>query len=197
MIDRQTIAVYDSQIDAYENLIKKQSEDPALLNFIEQLKPGGYILDLGCGPAIASSTMRDNGLQVDAIDASAEMVRLANEKFNIGARQAYFSDITGSDIYDGIWANFSLLHASASEFTSTLTKLYAALRSEGVLHLGMKIGSGSSRDKLGRYYSYYTEKQLRDHLNNSGFKVENVDTREGRGLAGDIEQWIFILSKKP
>ena len=127
MTDHQTISVYDTQTDAYEDLIKRQSSDPVLLKFIERIVPGGYVLDLGCGPAISAKVMRDNGLRVDPIDASVGMVSMANEKFDIGARQAYFEDINGTDIYDGIWANFSLLHASAEEFRNILTALATCL----------------------------------------------------------------------
>lgn len=196
MIDTRTISVYDNQVDEYLRVINEQSDDSALIEFIKLLKPGGYVLDLGCGPAIASAVMKKNGLQPDPVDASIEMVRLANENFNIGARQGYFSDIKGSDLYDGVWANFSLLHASVSEFTSTLAKLHTALKSYGVFHLGMKIGSGSSRDKLGRYYSYYSQKQLCEHLQHAGFNVDSIVTGEGQGLAGNIEPWILIVSSK-
>ena len=43
--------------------------------------------------------MRKSGLRVDPIDASIEMVKLANSLYNLKARQAEFSDIDGEDIY--------------------------------------------------------------------------------------------------
>lgn len=192
MSDLQTISVYDTQTDAYEDFIKRQSSDPVLLKFIERIVPGGCVLDLGCGPAISSKVMRDNGLRVDPIDASVGMVQMANEKFDIGARQAYFEDINGTDIYDGVWANFSLLHASAEEFRKILTALQRAFKPAGTFHLGMKIGTGSKRDKLGRYYTYYSEQELRDYLQVAGFVVDATINREGCGLAGDVEPWIML-----
>lgn len=192
MTDQQTISVYDTQTDAYEDFIKRQSSDPVLLSFIARILPGGYILDLGCGPAISSKVMRNNGLRVDPVDASAGMVRMANQKFDIGARQACFEDIDGIDSYDGIWANFSLLHAPAEDFGNILVALHRALKPAGIFHLGMKTGTGSKRDKLGRYYTYYSEEQLCDYLHRAGFIVEKTINREGRGLAGDVEPWIVL-----
>ena len=74
MTDLETIAVYDSQIDSYVDLVKREKADPTLLKFIERIERSGYVLDLGCGPATASSIMREKGLRVDPVDASSEMV---------------------------------------------------------------------------------------------------------------------------
>lgn len=194
MSDQETIAVYDKQTDNYLNLIEQQSTDPILSSFISRIDPGGYVLDLGCGPALSAVVMRDSGLQIDPVDASAEMVRLANEKFNINARKASFDEINSENTYDGIWANFSLLHATATDFPVILTALHRALKRKGILHLGMKTGTGSSRDKLGRYYTYYSQAELCNHLASTGFTVDEITTGEGIGLAGDIETWISISS---
>ncbi|MEM7289841.1 MAG: class I SAM-dependent methyltransferase, partial [Pseudomonadota bacterium] len=110
-LDPETIAVYNREADAYAKLVSKDKPGEALQRFVKRLGKGAIALDLGCGPANAAAFMRDNGLVVDAIDASSEMVRLANQTHNIGARVAQFEDIDAVGEYDGIWANFSLLHA--------------------------------------------------------------------------------------
>lgn len=195
MTDQQTIAVYDAQVNAYEELLSKQSADPNLVEFIKLIQPGGFVLDLGCGPATSSAAMRNAALRVDPIDASGEMVRLANEKYAIGARQAYFLDIINTEVYDGIWANFSLLHASAADFQLILSNLNRALKPAGILHLGMKTGTGTARDKLGRHYTYYSKTELAEHLISAGFTIEQTRTGQGKGLAGLVEPWIMVLCK--
>jgi len=194
MTDAKTISVYDSQIASYLELVEKQPVDELLMDFISRFEPNDFILDLGCGPAMSSATMREHGLRVDPADASTEMVKLANKTFKIGARQALFEDIDHKNIYDGIWANFSLLHATPEELPVILKSLYHALKRPGILHIGMKIGEGSTRDRLDRYYSYYTEDELKVFLENSGFTVEHVVLGEAVGLAGDMEPWIAIRS---
>ena len=176
-------------------MVKRETVDPTLLKFIERIEPGGYVLDLGCGPAKASSIMRDKGLRVDPVDASSEMVQLANSNHDIGARKAYFNEINSIKTYEGIWANFSLLHATASDFPKILCALQQAMKPGGVFHLGMKTGSGAARDKLGRFYTYYSQEELADRLTEAGFQVTEVETGEGRGLAGDIEPWVVISSR--
>jgi SAM-dependent methyltransferase len=140
--------------------------------------------------------MRNNGFEIDAVDASAEMVKLANETHNIGARQATFDDIHEANAYDGIWANFSLLHASAQDFPRHLSALYRALRPGGSFHIGMKLGAGSKRDHLGRFYSFYSQPELTEFLTIAGFVVDDASTGEETGLAGTVEPWIVLRAHK-
>ncbi len=194
MTDLETIAVYDNQIDSYVDFVKSETVDPTLLKFIDRIEPGGFVLDLGCGPATASSIMRDMGLRVDPVDASGEMVQLANKTHDIGARKIYFNEINSNEIYDGIWANFSLLHATAGDFSKILLALRRSMKPGGVFHLSMKTGIGATRDRLGRFYTYYSQADLSDCLLDAGFQVVEMETGEGRGLAGDIEPSVVITS---
>lgn len=192
MIDDETISAYNTQVEAYADLTKPTSPDPHLVAFMAHVKSGGHILDLGCGPANAAAEMRAHGFQVDAVDASPEMVRIANETHDIGARLASFDDIDEADAYDGIWANFSLLHAPAEDFPRHLVALYRALRPGGHFHIGMKLGTGSARDKLGRHYSYYSQPELSGLLTQAGFVIDEAFTGEIMGLAGSVEPWIAL-----
>lgn len=196
MTDRQTIDTYDAQAGAYADLTRRDRPDPQLLDFIACLPAGGHVLDLGCGPAAASVDMRRAGLQVDPVDASSEMVRLANDTHKIGARQATFEQIDAIDTYDGVWANFSLLHARIADFPRHLEALHRALKPSGHFHIGMKLGSGESRDRLGRYYSYYSRHDLKRHLTGAGFTVLAVSTGEGKGLSGEVAPWVAMLSRR-
>ena len=192
MEDSQTISAYDSKADEYAQLTEQLPTDSILNHFLQHFKPGDLILDLGCGPAHAAAFMRDNGMSVDAVDASKEMVKLANHNFSIGARQATFDDIYQIDFYSGIWASFSLLHASKANFSSILIKLHRALKPEGILSLRMKLGTGENRDKLGRFYSYYSQKEICNYLQNTGFITNKIETGNAQGLAGELEPWIAI-----
>ena len=192
MADQKTIAAYNGQVDTYLKMVGELDVDPILLRFIDRLKVSDYVLDLGCGPALASAVMRDKGLCVDPVDAAEAMVKLANDKFNIGARQAQFSDIDATEIYHGVWANFSLLHAQPQDLAAILLALHRALKPQGVLHLGMKLGQGSKRDKYGRYYAYYSQAEFEAHLKGAGFSIEHIELGKALGMAGDMEPWIVL-----
>ncbi|MCP4319572.1 MAG: class I SAM-dependent methyltransferase [Hyphomicrobiales bacterium] len=194
MTDHKTIAAYDARVEDYVKLTQRTKPDPTLLGFIARVIPGGCVLDLGCGPAASSVVMRDHGLRVDPVDASPEMVSLANGTHNIGARLANFHDIDDESTYDGIWANFSLLHARPDEFPILLKALHRALVTGGVFHIGMKLGQGAKRDSLDRFYAYYSQDELSAYLVQSGFCVDGFALGEAPGLAGDIEPWITMTA---
>ena len=118
MADRETINVYNEHAEAYTKLLPSQKPHPTLLRFIDLVKPGGRVLDLGCGPGKDAAAMQEQNLEVDAIDASEEMVKLAKEMYDVDARVAIFDEIRPPAAYDGIWANFSLLHLQPNEFRS-------------------------------------------------------------------------------
>ncbi|MEE9314430.1 MAG: class I SAM-dependent methyltransferase [Rhizobiaceae bacterium] len=195
MSDERTVSAYDDLAENYAKFIASDKHDPILDNFIKQLPVEGYVLDLGCGPAKDSAAMRLAGLQVDPVDASIEMVNLANKTYDIGARQGVFGDIEGRHIYDGIWANFSLLHASANAFPKHLNSLHEALKPTGLFHIGMKLGTGEIRDRLSRNYTYYSEDELLHHLTTAGFQAVDIARGEDLGLSGDVSPWIAVLSR--
>lgn len=195
MSDEETIGVYDAKADDYAKMVEQSEPDPTLLGFLGKVKAGGKILDLGCGIANASAVMRDKGFNVDAVDASASMVELANKSHDIGAVQQRFDELTAVNIYDGIWANFSLLHASKADFSEHLKQVRTALKPDGIFHIGMKLGEGEIRDSIGRFYSYYSFEELSALLEVAGFEVLDHALGEGAGLSGEISPWATILSK--
>lgn len=196
MPDDKTIATYDAKAADYIKLVKTDGPDASLQSFIDLIPKGGAVLDLGCGPAAASAYMRDAGLAPDPVDASQGMVDLANQTYDIGARLGTFDDIEGDEIYAGVWANFSLLHAPREKLPDYLGALHRALLPGGVLHIGMKVGEGSARDRIDRLYTYVTVPELRDLLTSAGFMV--TFTQEGRekGLAGTLDAFVLMRGQK-
>ncbi len=193
--DQKTLAVYDAKAHEYAALMDSYGEDPLLIAFIDALPNDAYVLDLGCGPGWAARAMAAAGLRVDATDASAEMVALARQIDGIDARQATFEDISGTDLYDGIWANFSLLHAPRDAMPGHLAALHRALKPGGLFHIGVKTGSGSHRDSLGRVYTFYTEDELRLLLVKAGFVPFATRTGVDKGLSGSMDPWFAISAR--
>ncbi len=194
MSDEETISVYDAQAEKYANLVSRDTPDQDLQAFIDAMPDGGFALDLGCGPGNSAAMMQDVGLRVAATDASAAMVKLARDKFELDATQATFDDITGSDIYDGVWANFSLLHAPKANMPRHLDAIKTALKPGGIFHIGMKLGTDSARDRIGRMYSYYSEDELKGLLKNAGFTPRSTRKSKDKGLDGTMADYIIVLS---
>ena len=191
--DDQTIGVYDARAEDYARMVDTVS-DPALDRLIAETPKGGQVLDLGCGPGTAAAIMSKAGLAVTAVDASAEMVRLASAIPGITVRQERFDELTGTDTYDAIWASFSLLHAPRADFPGHLAAMKRALKPGGRLYLGMKLGNGEKTDTLGRFYSYYGEDELTELLTQAGFAVQDTRTFTVKGLAGSPEPCIAVAA---
>ena len=51
---------------------------------------------------------------------------LESTQIQAAARQARFDELEVQGVYDGIWANFSLLHAPKSEFPGHLARIRRA-----------------------------------------------------------------------
>lgn len=192
MSDR-TLDVYDERADEYRARNKGLFEQAEAEGLAAALAPGARILDLGCGPGFYAAWFVARGFEVDAVDGSAEMVRLANALPGVSARRAMFDEIGGAAAeYDGIWANFSLLHAPKAAFPRHLAQLRAALKPGGALHVGMKLGTGEGPDKIGRFYSYYSEAELEGLLNAAGFTVVRRRHGSGPGLDGTLSDFITM-----
>jgi trans-aconitate methyltransferase len=191
MIDAQTIAAYDARIDDY---LKLTPDRPGrhLRHMIATLGTGAKVLDLGCGPATSSVHLRAAGIIPDPVDASPEMVALANKMHDINARISSFDTLDADQLYDGVWANFSLLHAPKADFPGHLVRIHRALKPNGLFIIGMKLGSDSARDQFGRLYTYYSAAELTMHLETAGFGVTDTHFGESAGLAGIVEPWVII-----
>jgi trans-aconitate methyltransferase len=196
MPDKDTIATYNAKAVEYAKLTGADHPDADLQAFIVALPKGARVLDLGCGPATASAHMRNAGLIPDPVDAAQGMVDLANQTHQINARLASFDDIDTDAGYDGVWANFSLLHAPRAALPRHLGDIYASLEPGGTVHLGMKTGSGSDRDAIQRLYTYVTVQELENMLQEAGFTI--VFKREGKdkGLAGTNDPYVIMRAKK-
>lgn len=194
MSDAATISVYDRKADDYASLTDAfNTDDPNLRAFIAACPSGARVLDLGCGPGTSAAIMARAGLQVDAVDASAEMVARAATHPGVTARQASFDEMaTLPGGYGGVWANFSLLHAPRADFPRHLSDLKSVMLPGAVLHIGMKLGSGEARDAIGRFYSYYSDDELTAYLQKAGFRVHDRSFGSGTGLDGAVSDWIVL-----
>ena len=192
--DPETLRVYDEMADKYAAVTADIASDPLLASFIDALPRGAHVLDLGCGPGIIAGHMARAGLSVTATDASTEMVALAADTPGVTARLATFDEIAGEDIFDGIWANFSLLHAPRAAMPGHLSALRKALKPGGRFHIALKSGTGAHRDTLGRFYTYYTADELDTLLRTAGFTPFSSATGRDTGLSGEIADWIAITA---
>ncbi|MBU2992598.1 class I SAM-dependent methyltransferase [Octadecabacter sp. 1_MG-2023] len=196
MTDPKTIAFYDGAADNYDKCFDSGSSSKSLQDFLSLLPDGGDILDLGCGPARASVHMRAAGFNPDPVDASDGMIELANEAHNIGARKLTFDELDMVAAYDGVWANFSLLHAPKPDLPKHFSAIASALRDGGVFHVAMKVGTGEKRDHIDRLYTFVTVDELQQLLRDAGFEVLGFEEGREAGMAGTIDPFVNMRARK-
>ena len=196
MSDDETLAVYAAAAGTYAT---KFAADGARRNaefdrFVGFIPPGGRVLDYGCGPGHWAAAFRDAGLNVDATDASPQMAATAMEKFGIEVRVEPFEALNADALYDGIWAHFSLLHATRAEFPNHLARIKRAVKPGGYILLGLKLGRGEGRDRLGRFYTYYGQDELSGLLTRAGFTPIHTRTGSEAGLSGELSDFILLTA---
>jgi SAM-dependent methyltransferase len=153
--DPETIAVYAKEAATYATRDRKERADGFLQPFIALMPPGAVVLDLGCGAGWAGGVMQDRGFDVHGLDVTPEMAALAQKRLKRPVRVASFESVEEVCVYDGIWASGALLHVPKAEMPALLARLSHALKPGGLLLATFKEGMGESRDRIGRFYSYY------------------------------------------
>ena len=164
--------------------------------FLEKLNPDAYILDFGCGAGRDTKYFLSRGYQIDAIDGSEQLCRIASKYTGIKVRQMLFQELDEKEKYDGIWACASILHLPKKQLREVLENMYAALKSEGWIYTSFKYGEFEG-ERNGRYFTDFTTDTFKDFIHDMhGLKIEEQwitgDVRPGRGE----EKWLNLLLQK-
>lgn len=164
--------------------------------FLEKLNPDAYILDFGCGAGRDTKYFLSRGYQVDAVDGSEQLCRIASEYTGIKVRQMLFQELDEKEKYDGIWACASILHLPKKQLREVLKNMYAALKSKGWIYISFKYGEFEG-ERNGRYFTDFTTDTFKDFIHDMhGLKIEEHwitgDVRPGRGE----EKWLNLLLQK-
>ena len=194
-VDRETLKVYEERAADYAARFDNDQPGTTLKRFLDALPEKAAILDLGCGTGASAALMQAAGHDVTCVDASPAMVEAARAK-GLDAHVATFEELSGVALYDGVWANFSLLHAEEADLPRYMGKIAQALRPGGLFHVGMKVGEGMKRDGLGRRYTYVTPARLRELLSSNGITPIFEHQFSEAGLAGTEDPCIIMHGRR-
>ena len=99
--------------------------------FTDKLSEKSVILDFGCGSGRDTKYFISQGYQVDAVDGSIELCKLASEYTGIEVKNIFFNELEEVEKYEGIWACSSILHLPLDELAQVMRKMVTALKDNG------------------------------------------------------------------
>lgn len=166
----QTLRFYDTHTDDFVERTMASDMAGPQGRFLAYIRPGGRILDLGCGAGRDSKAFQDSGYQVEAVDGSEALCAAASRLLGRPVRRMLFKELDDRQAFDAVWASASLLHVPSAEIADVLLRVKAALKPGGIFYLSVKQGTFEG-ERGGRYFTDYTEDRLCGLLCSCGFQV--------------------------
>ena len=121
---------YDKIAEQFDEYRAPFSDKAELDEFMSSVKPGGHVLDVGCGTGVVTRYLVDNGYQVTGIDISHKMLELARQRvpeatFEVG-------DMTALDFvdysFDGILSTYAVFHVPRTEHLALFQGFHRILK---------------------------------------------------------------------
>jgi cyclopropane fatty-acyl-phospholipid synthase-like methyltransferase len=153
--------------------------------FLELLKKENKkdLLEIGAGTGKDSKFFMENGLKVNAVDLSDEMVKLCREK-GIEAQQLDFYNLsTLNKTFDAVWAMNCLLHVEKKNLPLVLEEIKKVLKPGGLFFMGVYGGRNSEgiyEDDFytpKRFFSFFTDEAIKEVVSKH-FKIVSFNIIE-------------------
>ena len=188
---------YDQRAAGYAAAARDMDLRPLYARFLPQVRPGGLILDAGCGSGRDALAFRQAGFRVEAFDASPQMARQAALLLGQDVPVLCFEELAWQERFDAIWACASLLHVAPADLPDALRRLQRALRPGGVMFFNFKYGRGQRQSLDGRRFTDMDEAGVRDLLDALP-ELVCLDMRTGEDdRASELrERWVQVLVRR-
>jgi SAM-dependent methyltransferase len=168
-----------------------------LQRFLTKLRPGGAILELGCGSGKHSVEMIAAGFAVRPTDGSPEMAAEASRRLGRPVETLRFDELDEHDRYDAVWASACLLHVPKADLGSVLARIWRALKTDGLFYASFKEGKTDGRDALGRYYNYPSEEWLKECYRAVGcWDLRSFERSEVTGFDDKVATMMHMIVRK-
>jgi SAM-dependent methyltransferase len=192
----KTIDYYDASAERYAKKERSLSHGTGIYlgEFVGVLKKG-WVLDAGCRVGEEVNTFYKLGFGVVGVDLSEKSLAIAKEK----VPEAHFCLMNmcrlgfRNEVFDGVWANRSLIHLQEKECECALEEFYRVLRDGGLFYCSVQEGKGEEVSDENRYYKYYGVSEFEKLLSDAGFKQSTGRVSEPSRWG---KRWINVLAIK-
>jgi ubiquinone/menaquinone biosynthesis C-methylase UbiE len=171
-----TNATYDQIAASYADHYWNNTLGDALSQFVALIKPGGNIVDIGCGPGRDLAQFSQGGFNSIGLDRSIGMLREARRRIKgrfVCADMRRIPLATGS--MDGIWMCASLLHIPRTDVPDVLLEARRILRLKGALYISVRQGDGdewSESDGGRRFFTLFQADEMLEFIKQAKFRVQ-------------------------
>jgi 2-polyprenyl-3-methyl-5-hydroxy-6-metoxy-1,4-benzoquinol methylase len=146
--------------------------------FLPHVRPGGRILDLGCGSGRDLKAFIERGFDASGIDASPALVKLATDYSGVRCAPMRLEELRSEAEFDAVWACASLLHIRKKKLVAVLRRVRRSLVPGGLMFASVRIGDGEATEPDGRYFAYYSLAEFGDLCHKAGFRIEDLWTSD-------------------
>jgi SAM-dependent methyltransferase len=193
-LERQTIAYYNEHSEEYVQRTLNVDLSHLYSRFLKHIPPGGHILDAGSGSGRDTLYFLEKGYEVTAFDASEELAKLSSGITGQTTLHLRFQEVDFRNVFDGIWANASLLHVPPSEIDNAIGRLTYVLKAGGVLFASFKRGEEDYTEG-NRYFNCYTEESLQT-LFKQHPDLTRIEIWTNQDASRDSVTWLNVIYQK-
>lgn len=193
---KQALETYNKYASMYAEYKKDKLLQFQLSKFVSMLPSKGKVLDAGCGPGRDTAYLKEDGLDVTAVDVSEGMIQEA-KKLGINALKGDLLLMKSNEEFDGIWCMATLADLPKTEAPKLLKNFHSALKENGIIYIAVKEGESEKiveKEKYGnmlRFYALYKQEELNNLLKNNGFTIISSTISNDEGT-----DWVEIFAKK-
>ena len=192
----RTLDYYDKNARQFAEETRNADLHKIQERFLSYLDAGARILDFGCGSGRDTRYFLEKGFQVEAVDGSGELCRLAEAYTGVPVRNMQFQELDVSDVYDGIWACASVLHLKKEQLPEVFRRLSAAARENAAVYMSFKYGSFEG-ERNGRYYTDFDEKSFQNFMEDfPEFRIRELWITEDARPERSKEKWLNTIFQK-
>jgi SAM-dependent methyltransferase len=199
-----SVSYYTHHADRLAQHDLRTKEMGEIVPFLELLRPGDRVLDLGCGSGFELQWMRKAGLEVVGIEASpvrAARARELNPGVEILEKNFLFYTPKEGE-WAGALANRSLHHDSPEAVQRVVAGMFRGLRAGGVLCVVVYEGAGAFEDREGdlsgpsRMIHPWMEKPLCSMLEQTGFTILKVGRKPADAARGLLMPSLMVIAER-
>ncbi|MFG1593556.1 class I SAM-dependent methyltransferase [Halobacteriovorax sp. CON-3] len=161
--------------------------------FLKEVKSGGAILDIGCGPGRDLKYFVDHGYKTEGVEPSSKLAGFAREHSGCVVHEGLLQEVSIEGNFDGIWACASLLHVPSSELKDVFSKIADLMSEDTVFYCSFKYGEFEG-ERNGRFFNDQTLETIKEFLP-QGLRISKDWVTEDKRPDRD-ERWLNLLLTK-